>query len=195
MLGNLKEKLVRTRQAFRERLENLFLSGQPRDKILEELTEALLLADTGIAATERIIQTVREKTRKDDAYPAIQQALSDELAGVLGRYPSVLAVDHAPAVIMVVGVNGGGKTTSLAKLALHFQTRKKKVLMVAADTFRAAAQEQLAIWGNGWASRSSAGNTGRTQRRLCMTPSSPLRRAATTFFSSTPPDASIPTPT
>jgi fused signal recognition particle receptor len=147
VLGNLKEKLARTRQAFRERLGNLFLSGQPRDKILEELTEALLLADTGIAATDRIIQAVKEKTRKDDAYPAILQALSDELAGMLGRYPSGLAVDQAPAVIMVVGVNGGGKTTSLAKLARHFQTHGKKVLMVAADTFRAAAQEQLAIWG------------------------------------------------
>jgi fused signal recognition particle receptor len=147
VLGNLKEKLSRTRQAFRERLGNLFLSGQPKDEILEELTEALLLADMGITATNRIIQAVREKTRKDDAYPAIQQALSDELAGMLGRYPSGLTIDHAPAVIMVVGVNGGGKTTSLAKLARHFQTHGKKVLMVAADTFRAAAQEQLAIWG------------------------------------------------
>jgi len=147
VLGNLKEKLARTRQAFRERWGDLFLSGQPRDKILDQLAEALLLADTGIAVTDRIIQAIREKTRKDQAFPAIQQALRDELVGMLGRYPSDLAVDHLPAVIMMVGVNGGGKTTSLAKLALHFQASGKKVLMVAADTFRAAAQEQLAVWG------------------------------------------------
>lgn len=147
MLGNLKEKLARTRQAFREKWGDLFLGGQSRDKILEELGEALLLADTGIAATDRIIQALKEKTRKDQPFPAIQQALRDELVGRLGRYPFGLAVDRAPAVIMMVGVNGGGKTTSLAKLARHFRAQGKKVLMVAADTFRAAAQEQLEVWG------------------------------------------------
>jgi len=147
MLVSLKEKLARTRQTFQEKWENLFLSGQPREKILGELFEALLLADTGLASTDRIIQAIRDKTRKDDSYPTIKQALHDELVGMLGRYPSGLAIDHSPAVIMMVGVNGGGKTTSLAKLARHFQTRGKRVLMVAADTFRAAAQEQLSIWG------------------------------------------------
>jgi fused signal recognition particle receptor len=147
VLGNLKEKLARTRQAFRERWGDLFLSGQSRDKMLEELAEALLLADTGIVATDRIIQALREKTRKDQTFAAVQQALRDELVGALGRYPSRLAVGHSPAVIMMVGVNGGGKTTSLAKLARHFQAQGKRVLMVAADTFRAAAQEQLAVWG------------------------------------------------
>ncbi|HCS47000.1 MAG TPA: signal recognition particle-docking protein FtsY, partial [Candidatus Aminicenantes bacterium] len=147
MLGNLKEKLSRTRLAFREKWGDLFQNNQPRDQILEELAEALILADTGIAATDRIIQAIRDKTRKDDAFPAIQQALRDGLVEILGRYSSGLAVDQSPAVIMMVGVNGGGKTTSIAKLALHFQTQGKKVLLVAADTFRAAAQEQLSIWG------------------------------------------------
>jgi fused signal recognition particle receptor len=147
VLGNLKEKLARTHRAFRERLGDLFQSGQPRDKILEELAEALILADTGIAASDRIIQAIRDKTRKDDPFPKIQQALRDEIIQTLSRYPSRLFVDHSPAVIMMVGVNGGGKTTSLAKLALYYRTRGRKVLMVAADTFRAAAQEQLAVWG------------------------------------------------
>jgi fused signal recognition particle receptor len=147
VLGNLKEKLTRTRQAFRERLGGLFQSGQPRDKILEELAEALILADTGIAASDRIIQAIRDKTRKDDPFPKIRQVLRDEIVQTLSRYPSQLSVDHSPAVIMMVGVNGGGKTTSLAKLALYYRTQGKKVLMVAADTFRAAAQEQLAVWG------------------------------------------------
>jgi len=147
VLGNLKEKLSRTRLAFREKWGDLFQNNQPRDQILEELAEALILADTGIAATDQILQAIRDKTRKDDAFPAIQQALRDGLIEILGRYSSGLAVDQSPAVIMMVGVNGGGKTTSIAKLALHFQTQGKKVLLVAADTFRAAAQEQLSIWG------------------------------------------------
>ncbi|MEW5902011.1 MAG: signal recognition particle-docking protein FtsY, partial [Acidobacteriota bacterium] len=86
-------------------------------------------------------------TRKDDPLPEIQRTLREELIQILGRYPSDVAVNFSPAVIMMVGVNGGGKTTSLAKLAHFFAGRGKKVLMVAADTFRAAAQEQLAIWG------------------------------------------------
>jgi fused signal recognition particle receptor len=147
VLGNLKEKLARTRLTFRERWDNLFQSGRSRDAILEDLAEVLILADTGASATARIIQALKEKTRKDDSPAAIQNVLREELVLILGRYPTEAAVGPDPAVIMVVGVNGGGKTTSLAKLALHFRTRGKSVLMVAADTFRAAAQEQLMIWG------------------------------------------------
>ncbi len=147
MLGNLREKIARTRQAFQEKLGDLFQSGLPRDRILEELAEALILADTGTAATDRVIQAIKDKTRKDDSLPAIQQVLRSELIEILGRYPSGPDADHSPAVIMMVGVNGGGKTTSLAKLALYYRDRGKKVLLVAADTFRAAAQEQLGIWG------------------------------------------------
>ncbi len=147
VLDNLREKLERTRRTFRERLEGLFQSGRPRDVILEDLAEALILADTGASATERIIQAIREKTRKEDPAAAVQDALHGELIRILSHYSAEPALDRSPAVIMMVGVNGGGKTTSLAKLALHFQTMGKRVLMVAADTFRAAAQEQLQIWG------------------------------------------------
>jgi len=151
VLGNLREKLARTRQAFRERLGNLFQDDLPRERILEELAEALILADTGVAATDRIIAAIKEKTRKDDSLPAIQQALRDELVEMLDSRSSGASPDPSsdpsPAVIMLVGVNGGGKTTSLAKLALHYREKGRKVLLVAADTFRAAAQEQLGIWG------------------------------------------------
>lgn len=147
MPGNLREKLARTRRTFRERLEGLFQSGRPRDLILEDLSEALILADMGASSSGRIIQALREKTRKNDSAAEIQNALREELIRILGRYPAETAVRSTPAVIMMVGVNGGGKTTSLAKLALHFRTGGKSVMMVAADTFRAAAQEQLMIWG------------------------------------------------
>jgi fused signal recognition particle receptor len=147
VLGNLREKLAKTGQSLRSRLGDLFQSGRPRDAILEDLAEALILADTGIAATEKIILNLKQKTHKDAPYTEIQEGLNEELIQILGQYPPDIAIDSSPAVIMMVGVNGGGKTTSMAKLAYHFQNRGKKILLVAADTFRAAAQEQLAIWG------------------------------------------------
>lgn len=147
MLGNLKDKLAKTGQALREKFRELLESGKPRDKVLEELSELLILADTGVPATDKIIRSLKEKTQKDDSFLEIQKALQDELIQILSRYSSELAVNSLPAVIMMVGVNGGGKTTSLAKLAHHFKNRKKEVLLVAADTFRAAAQEQLSVWG------------------------------------------------
>ena len=147
MLGNLRQKLAETGRSLRERLDNLLRSGKTRDQILEELEEALILSDVGVPATENIVRALRERTRKDDPAPAIRDALREELVDILSRYPTGLAVDAGPAVIMLVGVNGGGKTTSVAKLAYHFKNRGKKTQLVAADTFRAAAQEQLTIWG------------------------------------------------
>ena len=147
VLGTLREKLAGTRRTFKERLNALFQSGQARDVLLEELAETLILADTGASATEAIIDSLRQKTKKDDAAAVIQDALVEELVQRLGRYPAESALGSGPAVIMMVGVNGGGKTTSLAKLALHFRDTGKSVMMVAADTFRAAAREQLMIWG------------------------------------------------
>jgi fused signal recognition particle receptor len=114
---------------------------------LAELEEILIQSDMGVQATEKIIASVRDKTRKEDTFPVIRQALQEEVVRILSRYPAGLAVGAGPAVVMVVGANGGGKTTSLAKLARYFRAEGKKVLLVAADTFRAAAQEQLVVWG------------------------------------------------
>jgi fused signal recognition particle receptor len=147
VFGDLKDKMVKTSRSLRQRFDELLRSGKPREEILEELTEALILADTGLSSTDKIILSLKEKTRKDASFLEIQKALRAELVRILGRYPSELAIDSAPAVIMMVGVNGGGKTTSLAKLANYLKNRGKAVLLVAADTFRAAAQEQLTIWG------------------------------------------------
>jgi fused signal recognition particle receptor len=147
VLGSLKEKLAKTSQALRARMEDIFRSGKPREAALEELAETLLLADAGITVTDKIILGLKAKANKDASLAEIQADLREELVRILGQYPSELSIDASPAVIMMVGVNGGGKTTSLAKLARHFQDRGRKVLLVAADTFRAAAQEQLTIWG------------------------------------------------
>ncbi|MGQ9672866.1 MAG: signal recognition particle-docking protein FtsY [Candidatus Aminicenantales bacterium] len=147
MLGNLRQILAKTGQSFREKLEDLFQSGKSRDQIFIELTEILIGADAGVAAAEKIISSLKQRTPKEATPAQVRTALEDELVQRISQKSSRLAIDAEPAVIMMVGVNGGGKTTSLAKLAHYYKNQGKKILMVAADTFRAAAQEQLAIWG------------------------------------------------
>jgi len=143
---NLREKLSRTRRAF-QRIEQIFHSGKPREEILDDLAEALILADVGVATTEKILESIRAKTLKHDTQQDLEKALRAELEAVLARRGTPPAVGPGPAVILMVGVNGGGKTTSAAKLASYYRGGGKKVMMAAADTFRAAAQEQLVLWG------------------------------------------------
>jgi len=150
MFGSLREKLARTRNAFR-RVEDLFRSGKRRDEILEGLEEALILADVGVTASGRILEALRSGTRKDAGEAELERALKAELEALLapgadGR-PAEPRTGPSPSVILMVGANGGGKTTSAAKLAARLKGDGKKVVLAAADTFRAAAQEQLALWG------------------------------------------------
>ena len=146
MFANLRDKLTRTRNAFRK-VEDLFQSGKRREEILDGLEEALILADVGVAASGRVLEALRTKTRKDASEADLERALKDELAAMLSRQGDGQVAGAGPAVILMVGVNGGGKTTSAAKLAARFKGEGKKVMLAAADTFRAAAQEQLALWG------------------------------------------------
>jgi fused signal recognition particle receptor len=147
VLKDLKSKLVKTREALRDRFDELLQNGKNRDEILDALTETLILADVGVSSTEKIIQAIKEQSRKADQFPQIKKLLEKEVIRILSQFPSGLNLNHSNSVIVFVGVNGGGKTTSLAKLAYHFKSSGKDVLMVAADTFRAAAQEQLFLWG------------------------------------------------
>lgn len=146
-MTKLKEKLFRTRKAFNEKIKDVLQSPKKRDEILEDFMEALLLSDAGINTSEKIISTVKEKTKKADSFPIIKQAIEEEIEKILSAFPLELNTSPNGTVIMFVGTNGGGKTTSLAKTAYHFSKKGGKVLMVAADTFRAAAQEQLSEWG------------------------------------------------
>ena len=147
VIGSLRDKLARTRQAFKQKFGAIFKSGRKREDILDELTEALILADVGVSTTEKLIAGIERATKRSDPAEAVEEALKSELVGILSKYPGRIAFDSAPGVLMMVGVNGGGKTTSLAKLGRRFQNDGKTCLLVAADTFRAAAQEQLAVWG------------------------------------------------
>jgi fused signal recognition particle receptor len=107
----------------------------------------MILADIGVGTTDKIIEAIRTKTRKDDPPDILKKALKDEIAAILARFEAPFTAGPGPSVVLMVGVNGGGKTTSLAKLAHRARGEGLKVMMAAADTFRAAAQEQLSIWG------------------------------------------------
>ncbi len=146
MFATLQDKLARTRLVFR-RVEDVFRRGKAREEILDDLTETLILADVGVATSERIITDLRKKSFKGDSPGEIRKALKEAILNVLdgNRYSPLN--EPIPAVFLIVGANGGGKTTSLAKLARRAQKKGRSVLMAAADTFRAAAQEQLLLWG------------------------------------------------
>ncbi len=147
MLGNLKEKLAGTRETFKERFEEILRSSKTRDEILDELTESMILADVGVTSTEKIIHSIRQKSKKNDSFQTIKKILEEEIIKILCQFPTDFNINDSRSVVMMVGVNGGGKTTSLAKLAYRFKDQGKSIMMAAADTFRAAAQEQLALWG------------------------------------------------
>jgi len=147
MLNDLKTKLSRTRENLKDRLDELFKSAKSRDDVIEGLAESLILADVGVRATEKILDSIRKQSKKTDSPQDIQNLLKKEMREIFARTSSPPKLHHPPGVVILVGVNGGGKTTSLAKLAHRYQREGKSILMVAADTFRAAAQEQLALWG------------------------------------------------
>lgn len=147
MLNELRTKLSRTRDSLKGKLDELLNSGKTRDDVLDGLAEALILADVGVQTTEKIVESIRRQSKKTDSLQNIQNLLKKEITSVFADLPHTSHLDQSPCVLIMVGVNGGGKTTSLAKLAHRYQREGNNILMVAADTFRAAAQEQLTIWG------------------------------------------------
>jgi len=146
VLANLREKLGRTRQALRLKLEELLHGDKNQEQVLEGLEEALILADVGLRTVEKVIGRMKANSRKTDGSAVLENLLKEELIKLLSPYDPSIRMNGAPFVLLMVGVNGGGKTTSLAKLAYRFKSGGTKVMLAAADTFRAAAQEQLALW-------------------------------------------------
>ena len=150
-LDRLKQGLDKTRKQLGTRLAGLFSPGRALDESLyEELEAALLMADVGVTASAELIKAVRARARREGYTEAgqLRHALQSALLDALKPIAVPLEVDaHRPFVIMLAGVNGGGKTTSIGKLAHYYQSRGKSVLLAAGDTFRAAAREQLIAWG------------------------------------------------
>jgi len=143
-LEKLKDTLSKTRKLFTP-IGQLFSRGQSQEEILDELFELLILADVGVATSQKIINDLKEKSRKFHQSD-LKILLKQELIEILAARPAAVK-ETFPAVWLLVGVNGGGKTTSAAKLAYKYQSQGRRVMLAAADTFRAAAQEQLALWG------------------------------------------------
>ncbi len=150
-LARLKQGLAKTRQQHGARLSGVFGAGRKLDAAFyDELETVLLIADVGVAATARLLESLRARTARDGFSEAAQlrDALHEALLEVLRPIAVPLDVSaHKPFVIMLAGVNGSGKTTSIGKLANYYQRQGKKVLLAAGDTFRAAAREQLMVWG------------------------------------------------
>ncbi len=136
--GRLRSSLGRTRTAIRLPIGRF----DPRDdESWEALEEALITADVGMAATDELVERLRRRRDVDD----LGLALAEEITALFGE-PGTLAVNEHPSVVLVVGVNGTGKTTTVGKLAHRLSEHGRSVLIAAADTFRAAADEQLEIW-------------------------------------------------
>ncbi|HRP29511.1 MAG TPA: signal recognition particle-docking protein FtsY, partial [Burkholderiaceae bacterium] len=130
-------------------IAQVFTTTRIDDALYEELETALLMADTGVAASEYLLADLKRRVKAARATDpqAVKTLLADAIAELLAQLEGQLAVgQETPTVIMVVGVNGAGKTTSIGKLTRHLAQAGCKVLLAAADTFRAAAREQLAVW-------------------------------------------------
>ncbi len=152
LVSRLRERLSRTRTSLTEGLSSLVLGKKSLDdELLEELETRLLLADVGVDATQEIIGRLTERvSRKQLAdAEALIAALREELLAILEPVskPLEIPAEKRPFVILMVGINGAGKTTTIGKLAKQLQNQGRSVMLAAGDTFRAAAVEQLQVWG------------------------------------------------
>jgi fused signal recognition particle receptor len=146
----LKSGLSKTRDNFSKKLVGVFGGGRIDENLYEELETILLSSDIGVSATRELLEKIRNKVRLKDLKDGAQLklALQESIEELLLPIEKPLQVDgHKPFVIMLVGVNGAGKTTSIGKLAKYYQDQGKSILLAAGDTFRAAAREQLMEWG------------------------------------------------
>ncbi len=146
--GRLARRLGRTREKIGGSIERITLGKKIDEEVLDELEEVLVTADLGVPTTLKLIEGLRGRVRRkelDDAQ-ALKNALQEGIVEILLQAGEAPRRDHDPHVIMVVGINGVGKTTTIGKLAHRFNQQGRKVLLAAADTFRAAAAEQLEVW-------------------------------------------------
>ena len=147
----LKNGLGKTRDSFNEKINNVFSTFRKVDEdLLEELEEILIMSDIGVETSTKIISNLRDRIKKEKITDQedVKKTLKEEMIKILEEPNKELKLDTKPSIILVVGVNGVGKTTSIGKIANRLKKDGKKVVIAAADTFRAAAVEQLEIWAN-----------------------------------------------
>ena len=144
----LKEGLSKTKNAFVSQVDNLFKSFVKVDEeLFEELEELLICADVGVGTTEEILEKLRDRVKSERMTDGeqVKTALREIMADMIGE-GEPLRLGTKPSVLLIIGVNGVGKTTSIGKIAAQLKADGKKVVVAAADTFRAAAIDQLAVW-------------------------------------------------
>ena len=148
LFKKIGEALKKTKEAISRKLDSLLSGGEINDDFYEELTDILISSDVGFEASEEIVERLRLYARKNKIRKAeeVKQALREIITEILDE-PQKVEFEY-PAVITIIGVNGVGKTTTIGKLANFFKDKKKDVTLVAGDTFRAAASEQLTEWAN-----------------------------------------------
>ena len=145
----LKQGLIKTKDSINEKINDVFSNFRKVDEdFLEELEEALIMSDIGIETSNKIIDNLRNRIKKEkiEDEEQVKEALREEIEKILEISDNSLKLETKPSVILVIGVNGVGKTTSIGKMAARLSRDGKKVVVAAADTFRAAAVEQLEIW-------------------------------------------------
>ncbi len=146
----LKQGLAKTRSQFGNQIAGLFGGGKIDADVYEELETILLTSDVGVGATQHLLDDIKNRVKRQSLDDTVQlkAALKDAMSDLLTPLEKPLVTDtHQPFIIMLAGVNGAGKTTTIGKLAKYFQSQGKSVLIAAGDTFRAAAREQLQVWG------------------------------------------------
>lgn len=146
----LKQGLAKTRSQLGNQLASLFGGGKIDAEVYEELETILLTSDVGVNATKNLLDDIKKRVKAQNLDDTVQlkAALKAAMSDLLTPLQQPLETStHKPFIIMLAGVNGAGKTTSIGKLAKHFQSQGKSVLIAAGDTFRAAAREQLQVWG------------------------------------------------
>ena len=145
------DKLKKTKDSFNNKINNVFSTFRKVDEeLLEELEEILIMSDIGVDTSVKIIASLRDRIKKEKMTDeeGVKKALKEEMQKILDETPNDLDLSKKPTVILVVGVNGVGKTTSIGKIANRIKKQNKQVVVAAADTFRAAAVEQVEIWAN-----------------------------------------------
>ena len=145
--NKISEGLKKTRDSLGQLFDGVFSGGSVDDELFDDLEEALVLGDTGAATAGAICAELRRRVKKEGVTDPerVREMLAEVIAEML-RGGQELNLESKPAIIMVIGVNGAGKTTTIGKLAKRFEDEGKKVVVAAADTFRAAAIEQLEVW-------------------------------------------------
>jgi fused signal recognition particle receptor len=149
-LSRLRDGLAKSTKRVTESITGLFTKKKLDQETLNELEDALIQADLGVSVAARLVEKLgKERFGKEVTDEEVRAAFADDIAEILQPVAVQLAIDpaHKPHVVLVIGVNGSGKTTTIAKLAHLFKGEGKKVMLAAGDTFRAAAVEQLKVWG------------------------------------------------